>query len=339
MRRQAAKARLDPCDAIWRPATGDGWFDHLVDRENQRSTSQARMSATFRTPPRARSLDLRRTRATSNQVARAWHAPARPFTAWRRPHSSGAPRPCASQSDTKSKRAPTFRRTTRTTRFNALWSHRARTPATRELPGGSHRHQPERHARENTFGQRRLGCTRPRANQTPSPRSPAASPSVINPDANSSNPGSTSATKEPPQREGSRESGRMSNTNSASTSENLDEMRDSKPSWLARTLRARLASAPNQSMLTRGPVAELRHAEHPRDRDHFAGAFAAGKHKALSFGYIPMLMPNPSTPAWLQCVERDSPTRHTINPRIQSRELRPVALERITRRLSGRQQQ
>jgi len=202
----------------------------------------------------------------------------------------------------------------------------------------SEQRQPKRHARENTTGPRQLGGARSRTNQTPKC-------SLTSRFALSDQPGREQlesqihvGTKEPPQREASRESARTSDTNSASTSENHDATRDSKPRWLATTLRARLASAPHESMLTRGPVAELRDADHPRDRDHFAGAFAAGKHKALSFGYSPMLMPNRSTPARLQCVECSSPTRHTINPRTQSRELEPVALERITMKFSGGQQ-
>jgi hypothetical protein len=88
--------------------------------------------------------------------------------------------------------------------------------------------------------------------------------------------------------------------------------RRSKPSWLARTLRARLASALNESMLTRGPVAELRHADHPRDFARIAGAFAAGKHKVLLCGYNQLLTTHPSTSAWLRCVQSASPTRQTI---------------------------
>ena len=71
------------------------------------------MSATFGTRSRARSLDLPSPHATSNQVARAWRVRVRTRNAWRRPHSPEAPCRCASQSDMRFKRAPTFRLTTR----------------------------------------------------------------------------------------------------------------------------------------------------------------------------------------------------------------------------------
>ena len=46
-------------------------------------------------------------------MARAWRVRVRTRNAWRRPHSPEAPCRCASQSDTRFKRAPTFRLTTR----------------------------------------------------------------------------------------------------------------------------------------------------------------------------------------------------------------------------------
>ena len=80
------------------------------------------------------------------------------------------------------------------------------------------------------------------------------------------------------------------------------DQRRPKTSQSARTHPAG-ASASTKSLLTRGPVAEVRDVVHPRDRDHLAGASAAETSTCLSFGYNSMLARQRPTPARKQCVE------------------------------------